>query len=507
VRFVASVAIVASVIGLGAVASARPTDPTSGDLRHYAATDTVEHYDTTRFRIFYTRAGTNAVPAADANSDGIPDHVAELGALYESVLDFYLGRGYLQPLSDAALSDNGGDGRFDVYLLDFAGSADGLFARQGCTGSTCSGYMLQENDFLGYAYPSATIGNRVLSSHEFFHAVQAAYSVDQDSVVAEGTAVWSTEQFDPTLSDFEGFLSGYFMLVDHSLDRPGTGPVPAFSYGAAIFFQFLGEKINKDVIRTMWEDCRRGARGVAAQTWLPALLALLPRDYATSFADAFATFATWNMFTTNRSDPTRGYAGGDNYPSEKITSATLPYEDDALRVFYASTQVLSFDPAGRTQVSVGVVPAAGLDGSSLAPLRVVVAPVKAGKVGTVTTRIASDPSAAIEVGDATQLLVTLAQTAIAGESTRGVLCIGSPDEVSACVTKNAPAGADMGTMPMSSDGGCAMASRSPGGLWLGCIFFVLLLRRRRVPDWNALASATMPTTGRFFTFVGALLPK
>ena len=41
---------------LGTTAHARPTDPTSGDLRHYAPTDTVEHYDTTRFRIFFIRA-------------------------------------------------------------------------------------------------------------------------------------------------------------------------------------------------------------------------------------------------------------------------------------------------------------------------------------------------------------------------------------------------------------------------------------------------------------------
>ena len=471
-------AALALVACIGGTADARPTDPTSGDLRHYAAGDTVEHYDTTHFRIFYTRTGTNAVPAGDANTDGIPDHVTEVGALYESVLDFYLGRGYLQPLSDAALADNGGDGRFDVYLIDFAGSADGLFARQGCTGSTCSGYMLQENDFVGYAYPSATIGNRILSSHEFFHAVQAAYSTDQDSVVAEGTAVWSTEQFDSTLSDFEGFLSGYFMLGDHSLDRPGTGPVPAFSYGAAIFFQFLGEKINKDVIRTLWEDCRPGAHGVAQQTWLPALVALLPRDYGTSFADAFATFATWNLFTTNRADPARGYAAGDGYPPEKIVAANLPYEDDALRVFYASSQVLSFAPAGRTQLSVGVVPAAGLDASSLTSLRLIVAPVKSGKIGTITTRLASEAATAIDVGDATELLVTLAQTASDGESTRGFLCIGSPEEAAACVAKNAPAG-DMGTMTMSSDGGCAMAPHAPSSPWLNAVGVLLALWLRR----------------------------
>ena len=466
------------LLALAAPASARPTDVNGGDLRKFAAADVVEHYDTTRFRVFFTRAGANAVPSASA--DGVtPDYVKEVGALYESVLDFYLGRGFLSPLSDAGAPNNGGDERFDVYLVDFAGSADGSFVRERCSGGTCSGYMVEENDFAGYAYPSATIANRILSSHEFFHAVQAAYSADQDVVVAEGTAVWATEQFDPTLSDFEGFVGGYLSMADHSIDRPGTGPVPSFAYGMAIFFEFLSEKVGADVIRALWEDCRAGARGIDQQTWLPALVALLPRDHATTFADAFTVFATWNLFTLGRADPARGYARGAGYPLLKGTGVTLPYTDEAMRVFYASEQVLDVTVGARTSLVVDVVPAAGAAQETLAALRVVIAPLVAGKIGTLTTRAATDAATPIALGGAGEVLVALVGTATSGDSTRGILCIGDEAEAAACRAAHAPA-PDMGTMPTDGGGGCSIPARRPPPI--GCFVFLALallgVRRR-----------------------------
>ena len=86
-----------------------------------------------------------------------------------------------------------------------------------------SGFIVQENDFAGYGYPSLTYANRVLASHEFFHAVQAAYDSEQSSIIGEGSAVWATEQFDGSLADFEGFLPGFFKHPDRSLDKPIAG--------------------------------------------------------------------------------------------------------------------------------------------------------------------------------------------------------------------------------------------------------------------------------------------
>ncbi len=481
--------LVAAAIALGAgSAVARPDDASAGGLYRFAAGDVVEYLDSARFRVWFTRAGKNAVPSADADGDSVPDHVAEVAKLYEDVLTFYLSRGFVAPLADGAVSDNGGDGRFDVYLLDFGGSADGHFVKQSCTQSRCIGYMVQENDFVGYAYPTATIGNRVLSSHELFHAVQAAYNADQDSVITEGTAVWATEQFDPTLDDLEGFVGGYLGQDDRTLNLPGGGPVDSFSYGAAIFFQFLGEKLDDDVVRRLYEDCVPGARGVASPDWFSVLGPLLEREYATTFADAFTTFATWNLFTASRGDPARAYAHGKSYIGLKFEKPALPYEDTTFRVFRSASKVVSVDPAGRGVLEVALVPLAGLSTDAFATVTVIVAPIVGGVVGTISTRPATQASEPISVSGATQVFVALVNTAQSGESTRGTLCIGDTAEVTACKAANGGAP----KVEPEEDGGCAFAGHrtSPTGAAgvLAFLLFGALIGRRRPRE--ALQSAT-----------------
>src|SRR5262245_11185032 len=175
--------------------------------------------------------------------------------------------------------------------------------------------MVQENDYKGYGYPSTLIANRILASHEFFHAVQSAYDNGQGSVMAEGSAVWATETFDPSLKDFEGFLPGYFASPDRPLDKPLPGAVDPFSYGTGIFFEFLAERYGPDTVRSLWETCENGANGEADPYWFERLDPFLAETAGSSFAEAMTDFATWNLFTGKYADPTRGYDSGAGYSS------------------------------------------------------------------------------------------------------------------------------------------------------------------------------------------------
>ena len=162
----------------------RPTDPRvpQGDFR-YDANEVVESIVSPagHFRVHFSRQGRNAVPAEDVEATGVPDYVELVAETYDEVYRRYHEElGFREPLGDAILGGrgDGGDERFDVYLLDFAGRADGAYRRDAClsmNGSVCAGHILQENDFVGYAYPSRRVATRVLASHEYFHAVQAAY--------------------------------------------------------------------------------------------------------------------------------------------------------------------------------------------------------------------------------------------------------------------------------------------------------------------------------------------
>jgi len=149
---------------------------------------------------------------------------------------------------------------------------------------------------------------------------------------------------------------------DRSLDVPMPGPVDPFSYGAAIFFLFLEEHCGAGKVRALLERCENGAEGIDDPVWLQVLEPMLQAEASVSFADAFAQFATYNLFTDELADPTRSYANGADCPPVKIEQVAAPYVDDAMRVFYASSQYYGLDPAGRSEMTAAlVVPEGGED--------------------------------------------------------------------------------------------------------------------------------------------------
>ena len=489
---------------------ARPDAPTKNDLWKYATGDKVQVFDSLggHCKLHYTTSGVNAVPAGDLDSDAVPDHVQKLAELYEQVLAFYQSLGFNQPLSDAKQSANGGDGRFDVYLLDFAGKADGSFVQESCTADTCAGFMVQENDFASYGYPSIDYANRILASHEFFHAVQDGYDAHQGSVFVEGSAVWATEKFDSSLSDFESFAGGYLDHPDRSLDKPMLGPVDAFSYGMGIFYVFLDLHVGNAVVRRLWEDCRNNAQGVADPQWLPALVDLLARDDKTTFAKEMATFAFWNLLTGSRFDPKRSYPTGNELPLVAMTKANVPYVDDVLRLFPASAQYVAVPAAGHSQLMAAVAPSKPTSDLQLALV------VRKGKVLNDPVFAGDGTIAAVDCQGADEVIVMVVNGAQAGNSIQGTLCIGEADQLSVCGL-GGPAGGDAGSdaapgdatalvgevagdtadsakaVPASaSDGGCSagrLAGGSAGGsagiLASLLVFLLVALRRRRLAVW------------------------
>ena len=449
-------------LGPATALGARPDTPNTTAMYHFDAGDTVLTFDSAggRFRVHYTTTGTNMVPAGDADGSGTPDSVEEVAALYEDVLTFYEGLGFRAPRADTNVPiDNGGDGRFDVYLVDFALKADGQFVQEDCdSDGTCSGYMVQENDFAGYGYPSRTYANRVLASHEFFHAVQAAYDVNETAIFSEGTATWATEQFDATLSDLESQAKGYLDRPDHSLNVPLPGPVDAFSYGTGIFFEFLSEKLTPAVVRELWEAA------VGAPEWFDRIDDVL-LSHGSSFADAFASFAEWNLFTKTRANPARSYKNGAKYALVKTEAQAAPVSIAAYRVFPAATGYLAVPAGGRAAMQVALVPGT----ADLSPLRLIVAVRRGEALDPVTTHAATDRPE-LDVTGADELLVGIVNTARTGESLRPGVCVGTADEVSACRTTLGDT-VDPTPIAPAPTGGCTMSAPSRG-----------------TPPWGAVAS-------------------
>ncbi|RKH65766.1 MXAN_6640 family putative metalloprotease [Corallococcus aberystwythensis] len=473
-----------AVVGLAA-GSGRPTSPAAPAPR-YQPEDTVESVVSPgeRFRIHFTRQGPHAVPAADADGSGVPDFVERVASTYERVATFYAGLGFRLPPDDTnPTGDDGGDGRFDVYLVDFARIGDGAFRQETCLDGVtrCTGFMLQENDFAGYGYPSDAEAVDTLASHEFFHAVQAAYRPGLGSIASEGTAVWATERFEPALDDLEGFTRGYMLTPDSTLALDPAGPGVAFSYGAGLFFQFLGERYGDGVLLALLEESVRQPEA----RWPVLLDTCLRRDFASSFDAAFALFATWNLGTGPRATTGFGYARGEGYAPVTTTSVGLPHAQERVRVAAAASRLFEV-PGGASFVGASFEPEPGTDPAAL---HLVLAAVTDTAVLRVVTADGPDAlRAQVAAGGATRVVVAVVDGRMEGLGRYGRLCIAATGQAASCAPLEAQ---DAGTVDAgrpvdpiddprtpADDGGCQAA----GGPLAGALVALLLggcLRARR----------------------------
>lgn len=399
--------------------------PTGGCEAPYAASDVVQTYVSKSgfFRVHYTRSGQHAVPSRDGDADGIPDYAQTVGQDFDEVEAFYQQAGFRAPLHEST-----NDAGFDVYLVDFATSADGQYCRTSCAVDGCSGHMLLENDFDGRNYPSQAVAIRLVASHEFFHAIQAAYTTETSTVLAEGTAVWASEAFDASTGDLERQVPGYLATPERSLAVDPTGNFSSFNYGSALFFQFLDEHVGREVLSELWDELALMPSNDPA-LWPDALDVVLTR-HDTSLAIAFATFAEWSLFTGPRADAMRAYAAGDEYPEVAEKVITLPFSDDTVRVFPLSARYYTI----RGNAALKLAAAATLDGDDGSTgLQLLIASERQGRIADIV-RVTEGPErrADLQLAAADTFHVVLLNTRHVGESTKPSLCVGTSEQVDAC---------------------------------------------------------------------------
>jgi len=291
-------------------ALARPDDGTG--LYVYDSADTLAWVDSARgrVRVHYSVSGPNVTLLDDDDRSGAPDFAEDVAATAEDVLAFYEAMGFRTPLTETevGLDPLGGSDAFDFYLIDFGGSADGLFSADGCTdgGARCAGHMLIENDFAGYGYGSLDVAISVLASHELFHAVQSAYLHSQPTWLSEGTAVWAEHQYLPGVDDFYWFCSEYLNDPGRSIYSPPAGAVSSFSYGTALFFQFLTERLGDGVGPAIQEALYESSKDEAFEGVIEAM-----ELHGGELADEWPVFARWNLATGLRAGAMESYPFAD----------------------------------------------------------------------------------------------------------------------------------------------------------------------------------------------------
>jgi MYXO-CTERM domain-containing protein len=297
--------------------------------------------------------------------------------------------------------------------------------------------------------------------------------------------VWATERFDPTTNDFEAFVHGYLERPDRSIDSPPPGPVPTFAYGSAIFFEFLTERHDDDLIRKLWEHLENGQgdpmepADQADPTFVVQLDALLRRDYGSSFAAEWAEFAKWNLYTGVSADPAVAYAEGARYPAVTSSAITLPHQMDGLRVFYASAQYFVASAGGRTRVTAAMVDSQLTTTDDTNGMVLWLASRKMNRNAEVV-RVTNGETVDVTGGSAIVVVTNTNRGPIgAALSNRPALCVGTPDEVNTCIVAfggtlpdaGVDAGVDAGTDAGSGEPDAGMAADAgpePMGPPTGC---------------------------------------
>ncbi|HWJ11134.1 MAG TPA: MXAN_6640 family putative metalloprotease [Nocardioides sp.] len=308
---------------------ARPTDaqttcsdPLTGDLVCYPAAKAKDYCNSMVCIHWVDRSYSlrQGVPSENDGSGGrypgtnpaIPDYVEYTLATVTRVAQRYAAAGYRPVAADGA---KGGDSRPDVYLGQLGDvGVYGYCAPDDYTITAhdpAPGYCVLDNDYAEFGIaPSAAL--QVTAAHEYFHAVQFAYDINEDAWLMEATATWAEDQLYDRINDNRAYLPyGPAARPYQSLDLYSE----LSQYGTWIFVRFLGERyqaaqagmptIVRDIWRKVAHDDGEGAAGMYSVEALRSVLAA--RD--TSLATQLAWFTVWNR------RPATFYEEGAAYPA------------------------------------------------------------------------------------------------------------------------------------------------------------------------------------------------
>lgn len=235
----------------------------------------------------------DAPDLTDSDTNDIPDSVDTVIAAYDDVWTVEVNDlGYRMPLRDWSGSDAGAG--LDIYFADIGN--DGIYGY--CTVDNPKkhsrrqhSYCVLDDDFAQSEFTPGVYGidaMKVTAAHEMFHSIQFAYDWRERKFFMEGTAVWVEDEV------FDSINANYDYLHDSSLHQPEV-PLDAgderldenFEYGSWLFWRFLSERHDDDLLKELWE-------AAAGRNELFPMLRSVLRGRNQTLPGTMAQFAIWN---------------------------------------------------------------------------------------------------------------------------------------------------------------------------------------------------------------------
>jgi len=282
------------------------------------------------FSFNYSTTGAGAVPAADADANGVPDYV-EWAADY---LDFTWAQ-EVDSADFAGPNHVGGDGFYNVSFEDMG--AYGYCTTSSVDGSELTRLVLN-NNFIGFGANQDPEGNvkgamKVTCAHEFKHASQRAESSWSEGGWVELDATWAEEfvydYVNDSMLNFMGYGDPYshpHWGLDHGTS--GTG-----SYEDYAWEDFMHQRFDDNsytlapILEYFWNWRQTHTTQNVMESYAQAL-----SNFGSTFPAVFGEYVVWNFFTGSRAVVTLGVsqfgyddAGVNGYPTAVLAATHNSY--------------------------------------------------------------------------------------------------------------------------------------------------------------------------------------
>jgi hypothetical protein len=269
----------------------------------------VEYIEGDRFRVHYTRSGSDAVSRAYAES--VASYIAHSFRLQVDSLN------WAPPPPDFGL---GGDDRYDIYIKALPSGIGGYCAPEY---SYPNPYPDGATSYIAVAN-NLSIGGflKVVCAHEFNHACQFRYSSEEESFWYENTAVWMEDVCYEEINDYVGYLSsspGPLTTPYYPINTFIQGGL--YQYAGGIWAMYLEDRFDTDCLRKIWE--RQGV--VNGNNTLEGFDYVLRNFYNSNLNNALKEYGIWRYFTGQRAIPDRFFKEGNLWPMVSVMSTHNSY--------------------------------------------------------------------------------------------------------------------------------------------------------------------------------------
>jgi hypothetical protein len=308
----------------------RPTDDEGGrDGKQHLLPSL---YQTTHFVLHYTTGTDDGQPAdapdlTDANTNGVPDYIESYASYFETSYNKEVTeRGFNPPPNDAGQPPNdennrNPNGKYDVFVYN-VGNVYGHTVPEDWPNTPSRSFIGVHKDY-NWAPPNddpegdAKGAMKVTAAHEFHHASQFTYHVQEEGWWMETTSTYMEDEVYPAVNDNYNYLADWFDLSDQYGLTTANG---WHEYGNFIWAKRLSEDFSDAIIREIWiED--QTSNGLAA-------IDNVLKTHGSNLVGEFNRFTKSNFFLEQLYPDGAGYRTAVAAPKTAFSGVWLEFQYD-----------------------------------------------------------------------------------------------------------------------------------------------------------------------------------